>query len=393
MIGGAIGSRLLHYPARLFGSGAYGERRKGTYRRPAVKKLQPLPPKFETVSPENGVRIAHREYLGDIITSSTPGAFKIDTFAINPAELNTFPWLSGIATNNFQQYVLESLIFEFRSFSADALNSTNTALGSVFSCINYDYNDPDFTSRQQIENSDWSNCRKPSESFVVPVECKRSVTGNGGIFYIVNGSGIPSGTDAKQYYLGKLSVATQGMQGASVNVGSLYVNYKVRLIKPFMAPPLASALVACLARTGCTTAVPNGTSTTSFASSCDSIGVTWSNTVITIDKKRLQTGMQFFLYVGWSGASAASCACPTLAVSSNATGLSYFNGNVGFTTPGSVITETRVSCAQVIYVYDPNSDITLTWSGGGLPAATCNMSFLFCQINGTPFGSIGTYTP
>ena len=41
--------------------------------------------------------------------------------------------------------------------SGDALNPTNTALGSVFSCINYDYNDDEFESRVEIENSDCHN--------------------------------------------------------------------------------------------------------------------------------------------------------------------------------------------------------------------------------------------
>jgi len=40
-----------------------------------------------------GVRITHREYLGDIVTSSTQGQFKLSSYKIQPSSSVTFPWL------------------------------------------------------------------------------------------------------------------------------------------------------------------------------------------------------------------------------------------------------------------------------------------------------------
>lgn len=72
--------------------------------------------------------ITHREYIGDVITSGTAGAFKTNTYYINPGLNKTFPWLSQIA-QNFESYRMLGCAFEFKSMSSDALNSTNTALG------------------------------------------------------------------------------------------------------------------------------------------------------------------------------------------------------------------------------------------------------------------------
>lgn len=234
--GSKVGRYIGHKVGKLFGSGAYTyDPNASLESRPVT--LAPEMPKFDVRG--DSVTIAHREYLGDIISSSTAGAFDISSFDINPASSDSFPWLSTIAGQSFQQYKFDGLIFEFRSFSADALNSTNTALGSVSACICYDYNDQNPQSRYDIENTDWSSACKPSENMNIPVECKPSQTGMNGLLYVLNTPGVPAGADPKTYFMGKMFIATQGFQGTSVNIGSLYVTYKIRLFKPVMTRPLA----------------------------------------------------------------------------------------------------------------------------------------------------------
>ena len=253
--------------------------------------LAPDPPKISMG--RDAVTITHREYLGDIISSSTANTFKIQKFGLNPSDMNTFPWLANVTQPNYQQFQFEQLIFEFRTFSADALNSTNTALGSVFACINYDYSDPDITSRQQVENTDWANACKPSESMFIPVECDPKQTGlNNGLLYIINGNNVPTGADPKTYYLGKLFIGTTGLQGTSVNVGSLYVHYKVKLYKPVMTAPASNALVYTRAASGNSSSLWGDTLLSSPAN-CDSIGITINGNTLTMDSSRLQVGQIF----------------------------------------------------------------------------------------------------
>lgn len=103
-------------------------------------------------------------------------------------------------------------MFHFRTFSADALNSTNTALGAVIAAVDYDSSSPNFTSRQQMENSAFSMSAKPSESFNVPVECSPKQSFSGNKLYVRFGA-VPSGSDPKTYDVGNFVIATTGVQG------------------------------------------------------------------------------------------------------------------------------------------------------------------------------------
>lgn len=243
-VGAALGGKLGGAISKILGSGDYvvmGPGGEGVASG-AMNRLSDHDqlPTFDY--DQNGVVITHREYIGDIYSASTPNTFTINSYPINPGMRQTFPWLSDLVGNSYQQYIFESCVFMFKTFSADALNSVNTALGTVVSCINYDSSDVPYTSRAQMENTDWAVSTKPSESVMIPVECRKSsVTQNN--YYIRTGA-PPVNSDIKTYDLGRLSIATLNFQGANVNAGSLYVTYKIRLMKPIQLAPLSLALSA-----------------------------------------------------------------------------------------------------------------------------------------------------
>jgi len=359
--------------------------------------MAPQTPMFTSQGDEDGVVICHKEYLGDIISSSTAGAFKIDTWNINPADHNTFPWLSTLVGANFQQFKFESLIFHFKSTSADALNSTNTALGSVFSCINYDATDEDFESRYEIENSDWSKSCKPSDDILIPVECAPRFTAMNGMLYLANGV-MPAGVDPKMYYLGKLSLASQGLQGTSVNIGSLFVTYRVRLYKPVMSRPLSQALFYSQLRSGVSANVRLGNADITNSGNADNIGITLSANDITISHKRLMPGQRFILnYVYYrDGSSSATLGAPAIVVSS---GLDY---STIFTTSSTSeygnynVTNPSASAAAMIHMgnlfcFTVNSntvDQTITFSSGTY-SGSYNCLIALYQINGLTLSRIG----
>lgn len=386
---GKAGRYVGHKVGRLFGSGAYGVTTD-------TAVMAPDPPKFSNNRSDDSVVITHREYLGDIITSSSAGGFNIESYGLNPSEKNTFPWLSAIAQPNYQQYKFDGLVFEFRSFSADALNSTNTALGSVFACINYDYMDQDPASRYEVENTDWSKSAKPSESFMIPVECATKQTSGNGFSYIINGNNIPPNTDPKTYYLGKLWIGTTGFQGTSVNVGSLYVTYKIRLYKPVMTRPLSNALVYQSARAGATTGALWGSSQLSAGQNCDSIGVTISGNVLTMSHKRLIIGQRFLVAMTITGGSNAAAAAPTPSISGGV-GYNYFSDVNAYDAtlcnfPPTTSTQTKVGQFYVFEVTRNTQDLTITLSGGGYPVSPILQLGIF-EICGTAISSIGTYIP
>ena len=276
--------------AKIFGLGDY-EVKKNVLMSGNLPEVYNMPKGGGTI-------IRYQEYLGDIITSSTPGDFKIDAYNIQPGLPASFPWLSQIAAN-YEQYSLEGIVYQFKSTSANALNSVNTALGSVMLATNYDVSDPPFVSKSEMLNYEYSSSCKPSESVLHMIECdpKQSVLTE---LYTRTGE-LPSGKDLKFYDLGKFQIATVGFQGTSVNIGELHVTYQVRLLKPKLFSTLGEDIANY--QTGCTdytnalplgsgTYVPNASNNMDLVVTGTSMRFPLSNVPET-----------FLVYLAWQGAT------------------------------------------------------------------------------------------
>jgi len=245
--GAAIGSKIgsyAHYIGKIFGSGDYITASDGV-KSNSLMNPSPQAPQF---AGQRAVRIRHREFLGDIITSATPGAFNIQKFSINPGLSASYPWLSQVCGATFQQYRINGQVYEYRSMSADALTSTNTALGQVIMATDYDSKDSPFTTKQQMENTMFGVSCKPSSCMIHAIECARNQTSVSELY--VRPFAVPDGTDPRLYDMGNFYVATNGMQGASVNVGELWVSYDITFFKEIQQPPLFIAPVASYDLTG-----------------------------------------------------------------------------------------------------------------------------------------------
>lgn len=177
------------------------------------------------------VFVSHREYIQDVITSATAAAFKIEGFDLNPADPMTYPWLATIA-QNFEEYRIHGMVFHYKSNSADALNSVNTALGTVIMATQYNVMNSEFTNKQQMENYEFGCSSRPSCDLLHPVECDPKQTSFGPI-YDVRLGGNQQG-DPRLYSPGRFSIATVGQQGTSVNIGELWVTYEIEFFKPRM---------------------------------------------------------------------------------------------------------------------------------------------------------------
>lgn len=208
---------------------------------------------------EGATIIRHREYLGAITTSSVAGEFKVEEFPLNPAQSGTFPWLSTIAAN-YEEYRPNGLFFEFRSTASDAIaSSTNLALGQVMMCTQYDPTDPGFNTDNEMLNYSWAQSGKVSESFRHFVECDPKQSP---LAHLYTRTGGPSNdNDLRFSDFGTFSIATQGLQGTSVQIGQLWVSYEFLLYKPKIGEDQAQNGGWYKARnnTGVTTVKPLGT--------------------------------------------------------------------------------------------------------------------------------------
>ena len=219
------------------------------------------------------VNFKHREFIGDVFSSSTPGAFTINSYPINPGIQTSFPWLAGVVGANFQQYRINGMTYEYRSMSSDALNSTNTALGSVIMATDYDSADSVFGNKQEMENTEYGVSCKPSVNMLHAIECSRTQTPVSELY--IRAFNVPSGKDIRMYDLGRFSIATVGFQGTNVNCGELWCTYDIDCFKAIeQAPGFAIPFAQYNLTTGAKPSVPLGTAP--VADNIDQIGMTFT---------------------------------------------------------------------------------------------------------------------
>jgi hypothetical protein len=201
--------------ARILGAGDY-----------VVERNSILKGKVPDFRPSNhSIRVTHREYLGDISGSTD---FSLKSWSINPGLVQTFPWLSQMAAL-YTQYTCHGLVFTFNSTSANALNSTNTALGTVVMATQYNAYDSPFLTKMEMENHEFSTSVKPSESAMHPIECKVSETPFR--VHFTRTGALEASEDKRLYDWGVFSLATVGMQASAI-IGELWVSYDIEFEKP-----------------------------------------------------------------------------------------------------------------------------------------------------------------
>lgn len=225
VIGGSLGEVASNALAGIMGHGDYTIKSNSLLN---VDTAKDSVPQFDITN--RMTRIRHREYITDVI-SGAANSFSINSYNINPGNALTFPWLSDIASN-YEEYKIEGMIFEFKTMSVDALNSTNTALGQVILATQYNVNSAPFVNKQQMENYEFGVSVKPSMSVIHPVECAPAENPFNALFVRVNNQILPINQDLRLYDFGKFSIAVNGMQAANVNVGELWVSYDIVLLKP-----------------------------------------------------------------------------------------------------------------------------------------------------------------
>lgn len=173
----------------------------------------------------NATRIQHREYIGDIYSSTS--AFKTQTFTINPGMNETFPWLALIA-NQFTCYKLLGMIVEFVSEGSEY---TNTAgLGYVALATQYNSYAPAFTDKRSMLNTQFADAAKPSKSFAHWIECKPDTIPVNEL-YVRSGT-PPSGADKRLYDHAQVTLAVGGNTADGVVIGELWLTYDLEVFLP-----------------------------------------------------------------------------------------------------------------------------------------------------------------
>lgn len=336
-------------------------------------------PEMTNLAGNGGTVIRYQEYLGDIITSGTANTFKIDSYLLNAANANTFPWMSQIAAN-YEQYEIQGMLFEFRSTSANALNSTNTALGTVMMATQYDTVDQPFSSKIEMLNYEFSTSCVPSSNQTHMIECDPHQS-TVSVFYSEPGATNPPNTDPRLYFLGRTSIATTGFQGTNVNIGELHVTYQIKLLKPKLNDILGVdegmyyQSFSATTGTNWTDAAPLGSNSTIWDSSTqiNNLGVTRTGTSLTLPISPIAKQYLFSFY--WVGPTAIPLTGPSVVP----TGGVLIGGSIQ-QGPFNGQTSSRMIYTVLARSF-PNSALSLALSGAVLPVSsgTQGLAVTICQ--------------
>lgn len=181
----------------------------------------------------SSIRVKHKEYLGEL--SSLGSEFSIGDLSVNPGLEGTFPWLSKVAAG-YQEYRFKGLVFEFKSNSATAIGSTDTSLGSVIIATRYNPESEAFTTKREMESTEFASSAAPCVSIMHAIECAASATPLEWMYIRTEATGV-EGKDLRFSDHCAVSFATVGQQAPAV-LGEIWVSYDVELQKPRLESPL-----------------------------------------------------------------------------------------------------------------------------------------------------------
>lgn len=344
---------LVRGASKLFGFGAYTTDE-------ANRILASRVPTMNSTL-DQGVRVSHHEYLGDV--SSSVG-FVATKYPLNPGVSITFPWLSSLAVS-FQEYELNGLIFFFKATSANALNSTNTALGQIIGATQYNPYLPIPTTKIAMLGLSSAADGKPSESNIYPVECKADMV----LFRSkLIRSGVPV-DDLAKYDHGNFILASNGSQAAAI-VGELHVVYDITLKKPKL--DIGSAYPAWYYHAYSSDSI--AATATPFAGTvvtgANSLGVTLNGATFTIPAASAIAGTKYSVRVAWRSANTENIEHPNVTFT-NASAFNFYWGEQNTAYAPSVLTSNSFLVHEFnLQVTASNTDVTIAFAGGAIPTAS-----------------------
>jgi len=354
---------LIQVPAKAFRS-LTGS---GDYKVASNSLLGNQPAMFSPT--KNGVRITHREFLGDI-TGST--GFSISSaYPLNAAYSTTFPWLSNVASE-FEEYEFLGLVFEFRSSSGSAISSSSSALGTVIMATDYDATNPAFVNKQAMESYQYCVSGVPFNNLLHPVECKRyqNVLGR---LYTREVTESTTGNDLRFTDMGNFFIATSGMQSA-YTIGELWVSYDVRLYKPRLTSVSGVPTVQYFhAVQGTGTSTAAAPLSTGFTTNFITPGVASLVTFTSGNTFNFSLPGTYSVTLIWNALTIASG--PTLTADNGLSFVNAFDENA-LSTVGTFTTTRAMACCIAIV---PSSSAAI--SIGGLGSMTSgNLDILVSQL-------------
>lgn len=376
VLGGFLGGKLGHLVENITGFGDYKLNSN------SIMRGGMSPPQVVNSQNNGAFIVRHREYIGDVSASS---AFTLTSYPLNPGMEQTFPWLSRLA-GNFEQYSFRGVLFEFLSTSSDSILATSatSALGTVNMATEYDSLEPNFPDKRAMLNHEFANSRKPSVTFIHPVECKRNRTPVSELY--VRQGPVPTGGDQRLYDLGNFQIATEGMQASTGVCGELWVTYECLLLKQkYSEFSAADGLTDHFQLAGVTNSLPLGSASQSAGDGSTLMGSITANIARYTFEPHIRGGKYLINWVV-IGSSTASLSNPDLTFV-NCEYLEYWtNDTIGAVETPDTTTSAVMFKMATIQITAPGAYIS--WATNGtLPSSSTSGDLWITQFSQSVVGN------
>jgi len=366
-IGSSLGSTAGSLISKITGFGSYRVN-KNTIFADSI-------PQFQSRLGDGSIRIRHKEFISDVISSSTPGLFNPVQFAVSASDANTFPYLSQLAVN-FEEFAFEGLVFEYVTSSGSL--STTGQLGTCVGAMQFNSLAAPYVNKQQMEASTFGQSTVASQSCLFPIECDALQTPSNGIFYNSRPGIVPTNNDKRWNQLGNFTFATVGMPAASETVGELYVSYDVLLMKPILIQNSGCQADHYTATTAISGGTPYWGTDYALTSGSDNFTTLDGVDVVTIDPSFFG---KIAVSFSWTGAAGLWLDPTAVAFNTGATALNILNGNTVNQLPAAYLNGTFSTWITSYWNIAPvggiGAKIQLT---GGTTSTPTNMDFIITQL-------------
>jgi len=244
----AVGNIAAAHIGRIIGSGDYtmnNEKNSLTTGRASLTR-----PEFSGRSH----RVTHREFIADIKTATTAGAFNNTQFVVNPGNFTTFPLVASIA-QLYEKYKLHGVVFEYISLTGQYASAT---LGEVIMSSLQNTSAPQPTNATMMKNTENAISARSDTNALYGIECKNQSL-NWQYVPHMGSNTKPNNNVANIYDLADFNIATYGGTiAANTIIGELWVTVDVEFDGPRMSDQRPSILHHT-SLSGITASTPFGT--------------------------------------------------------------------------------------------------------------------------------------
>lgn len=201
-------------------------------------------PVMRSAGYDGSLIVSHRELVQEIYGAKSsgtvngvaqPSGFDVMTLVVNPGLERVFPWLSQLAAN-FEEYEIMQCVFEYQGRKMVGTTDELTIHGTVIAAHRFNFKAQEFQDKHEMQSYPHANSCQAHSKLIHGVEADPGkIVGDGHKF--IRLGGLQATDDQRDFDHSTFSLAQSNIPGEleDKEIGSLYVSYTIKLMKPKLA--------------------------------------------------------------------------------------------------------------------------------------------------------------